>query len=562
MRRAALLGACTGAALLPVGPPLGVYPLVFVAFVPLLRAADSRYGPGGAALAGWVAGAIFYAGVFDWAAPAIARLQGIDPGAAWCLFALFAALHAAQFALAGALIALLARNGGRRAVAAGGCGARGARGGDGAPPSIQNADLHALPNIGRASRAAAVWVLLEWSVPKVFPWSIGAALGPDPLLRQGADLGGVYGLSGLIMLVNGLLATASERRIGRRRRLAAAIAAAVLLALARGYGAWRMPPPTSARAGVHVAVAQGGIAPDGADAGAAAERALATYVALSRGTAAAADLLVWPESALPVYLRDNDVVVDRLGALLDDIRRPLLLGALDRRDHDGGELNAAYLLVPGATLPTATYHKVTLLPFGEFVPGAALWSRLQRWQTTGDFRPGERSAPIDVDARKLPLRLAPSICFEAIVPGAFNAHVRAGAELLVNLTDDGWFASEKAAAQHLELTRLRAVETRRWLVRASNSGISAFIDPAGHIAASLPVGAVGVLSHLIDPRSTATPYVVWGNWMLPLCAAVVALSFRGWSAQRLGCRHGIASRGRTAAPRLGPRRESSSARRR
>ena len=118
------------------------------------------------------------------------------------------------------------------------------------------------------------------------------------------------------------------------------------------------------------------------------------------------------------------------------------------------------------------------------------------------------------------LRVAPSICFEAIHAGAFNALVRHAAGLLVNLTDDGWFASVNAAAQHLELTRLRAVETRRWLVRASNSGISAFIDPSGRVAASLPFGAIGVLRHRIEVGGPTTPYVRWGDWVLPLCAAL------------------------------------------
>lgn len=530
--RAILLGATTGVAFVCAAPPHRLYPLVFVVFVPLLRAADGRAGARDAAVAGWVAGAVFYVGVCDWLPQTIARFQAVDLAAAWSLFALFVAFHALQFSFAAALTALLgaARRHKCHQVKAGASPA-GTRNARGRPAVAGGRDAHdsgstpllVTAPFAAAASTAAVWVLLEWAFPKVFPWSIGSALGPDPWLRQGAELGGVYGLTLLVMLVNALLAGGADRLCPPEQRLAATLAAGGLIVLALSYGAWRTQLLAARHGeGVEIAIVQGGIPPR-AQLDGDPERALEVYAALSRAAAPAADLLIWPENALPVYLRDNDVFAARFASLLRIAQRPIVLGALDRLDDDGAmrELNTAYLLRPSTPLhPTVIHHKAALLPFGEYVPGAGWWPRLRGWRTTGDFVSGALAAPFDVDLGASHLRVAPSICFEAIQHGAFNALVRRAAGVLVNLTDDGWFASANAAAQHLELTRLRAVETRRWLVRASNSGISAFIDPSGRVAAALPFGAIGVLRHRIEVGGPTTPYVRWGDWVLALCAAL------------------------------------------
>jgi apolipoprotein N-acyltransferase len=525
MRRpllAILLGATTGVALVCAAPPHRLYPLVFVAFVPLLRAADNRAGARDAAVAGWVAGAAFYFGACEWLPQTIARFQAVGLAAAWSLFALFVAFHALQFSFAAALTGLLGAAGrygchqvearastagtGRPAVS----GERDVREGESRLHSVVAAYIS-------AASTAAVWVLLEWTFPKVFPWSIGSALGPDPWLRQAAELGGVYGLTLLVMLVNALLASGADRRRPTEQRLAVSLAAGGVIVLALSYGAWRTQHFAARHGeGVEIAIVQGGIPPriqfDGGP-----ERALEVYAGLSRAAAPAADLLIWPENALPVYLRDNDVFAARLASLLRIAQRPIVLGALDRLDHDGAgrELNTAYLLRPSTPLrPTAIHHKAALLPFGEYVPGARYWPRLRGWRTTGDFVSGAPAALFDVDVGVSHLRVAPSICFEAIHAGAFNALVRHAAGLLVNLTDDGWFASVNAAAQHLELTRLRAVETRRWLVRASNSGISAFIDPSGRVARhcrSVRSACSGTGSKSVGPR-------------LPMCVGATGCS--------------------------------------
>jgi apolipoprotein N-acyltransferase len=211
-------------------------------------------------------------------------------------------------------------------------------------------------------------------------------------------------------------------------------------------------------------------------------------------------------------------------ALARQLRSPLVIGALDRT-ADGAELNAAYAFAPALA---AVVYKRVLVPFGEHLPAPALWTP-PGWRPPVPRRAGPSPLVIDVGAR-----LAPSICFEAILPGHFTAATRAGAEILFNLSDDTWFASAWAAAQHLEMTRLRAVETRRWLVRASHSGISAVIDDHGAVVATLPYGSRGSLVRTVARGVTLTPYARWGNApLLSGCAVALLLAAaRGTAAAR------------------------------
>jgi apolipoprotein N-acyltransferase len=148
---------------------------------------------------------------------------------------------------------------------------------------------------------------------------------------------------------------------------------------------------------------------------------------------------------------------------------------------------------------------------------------LGRWKTTGPFVPGADAGgsiftvPFAALNETTLARIAPSICYEATWPGAFNQQVRQGANVLINLTDDGWFNGTIAPAQHLRAVVLRAVETRRWLVRASNSGVSAIVDPTGRIVASVPWMATGALGHWTSLGTQTTLYVWAGDWPLIGC---------------------------------------------
>ena len=486
--RGALLAASSGAALLAAAPPLDLTPLVLLALAPLLLAVRRASGAATVATLGWLTGAVFYAGLLVWLPSTIARMEGVGWMAAVTLSSLFVAAHALQVALA-ALGARLGCSPATRIVA-----------------------------------TTAAWVLLEYGFPKVFPWSLGAALGPHPLLRQAADLAGAHGLAALVVAINAAIAEAIASWSDSRIRAGAELAlAAVLIIGAAVYGcledaAFAVPGRAEARPSraARIAVVQAGPSADGgSDPHAVAAAVWARYADLSESLAGHADVILWPEDVLRLYLRDAGQWRQRAETLAQRLRAALVIGALDRT-ADGSELNAAFFFTPALS---AVAHKATLVPFGEYLPGAAGWLPLREWRPAAAPRAG--APPPIVDAAGI--RIAPSICFEAILPGHFSDSVRGGAEVLVNLSDDSWFAGPWAAAQHLEMTRLRAVETRRWLVRASHSGISAVVDPRGAIVAALPYGMGGTLVHAVEGGRALTPYARWGDAPLVTVAALLLL---------------------------------------
>jgi apolipoprotein N-acyltransferase len=508
--------------------------LILIALVPLLVAIPNDRPPRPAALfglwLGWLMGVTGHALAFWWLVPTIARFEDISAAGSLPFFALFVIYYGFQFALF-ALGAAWVVTSLRRAS-----------------PLILGAT------------AAGWWTLLEWGFPKIIPWSLGDALAASSLLRQAADLGGVHGLSFLIVLVNALLAAAiRESERGFSGQLRPIFIAALVLVVWSGYGFTRQRflegEQLVLRDALEVAVVQGGLESGRTDLAEANEEAWSIYARLTRevsgerigelgagGVGGKPDLIVWPETVLRLYLRSDALYRHRVARLANQLGRPLLLGSLDLPVGREGELNSAYLLHPRRSgafassrhddLPTSgleVYHKLTLLPFGEYVPGTQWLPALERWRTTGRFVNGSdphlrllrlvRNGNLDGAPAGIPF--APSICFETIWPGWFNAAVREGAQFLVNITDDGWFGDTAAARQHLNAAILRAVETRRWLVRASNSGISAVVDPSGRVVESLAFNAVGAMRQRIEPSERVTLYVRAGNWPVALSLLLV-----------------------------------------
>lgn len=476
-------------------PRPGLYGLSFVTLAPLLSVSRSLSDRQAFAV-GWFCGAVFYMIAWRWVLPTIARFEDISLLAAGPFFALFVIYHALQIGLFAAI------------------GAR-----------ISLSDSLLAP-----AGVAGAWVILESCFPRVIGWHLGDALAPATLLRQMADLGGVYLLSLFIVFVNSLIATAvvpgTSSVLHRTLKLSLALG---LTACAVFYGvgaASREPEPQASE--IEIVVIQGVVASGREDLTATNEAAWEKHrdltLAASRPEDFAPDLIIWPETSLRAYLRHESVYSRRLNDLTFSVGSPLLIGSLDFEPRSRREFNSAFLfspyVEPHRPAGMQIYRKRRLLPFGEAVPS---WLP---WQTTGDFVAAEETGPSTL---KLPSgdafasEFAPSICFEAIFTGAFNKAVAAGASFLVNITDDGWFGDSDEPYQHLNATILRAVETRRWLVRASNSGISAFVDPQGAVVATTMLGSPRVLSHAIKTSSVITPYVRYGNWPVWLALGILAL---------------------------------------
>lgn len=309
-----------------------------------------------------------------------------------------------------------------------------------------------------------------------FPWlTLAAALSPWPVAIQGAAYIGAYGLSGLLA---GLAAWLATRGPFSLQALAAVVAAAGLFFL----GNQRLSAPPAKDGALHVTIVQGNVDQSRKWNPAAQEETVDKYLELTRAAIAdvPTDLVVWPETAMPFYFQDHDALARKVTDFVTAIKTPLLFGAPAYERTLGGHVlfNRAFLLSPSGT--ESFYDKEHLVPFGEYVPFGQYLSFIHKLvEGVGDFLPGRTETPL----REGRLALGGLICYEAIFPELAQQRVEAGANLLVNISNDAWFGDSAAPRQHLDLALLRAVEQGRALIRGTNTGISAVIDPRGRVMA-------------------------------------------------------------------------------
>jgi apolipoprotein N-acyltransferase len=383
----------------------------------------------------------------------------------------------------------------------------------------------------------ALWVVHELARTRVLtglPWNLLAhSQWSTPALIQISDVTGAYGVSFLVAMVNVAIVLAErEWRTGAVRRALAPLAVAVVVVVAAGaYGQTRLASVggTPAGAGARtVAIVQGNAPLVTTWQRAASDRALLLYSDLTRRVLAEhSDLVVWPEYALPLYPEGDPSVLPLLTSLASETSAGLVFGAPRMVVESGREhyRNAAYHLAPDGGL--AAYDKRHLVPFAEYHPlafGPAVAAAGER-----EFSAGDHPTPFATSSG----RLGMLICYEVIYPELVNELVRAGAEVLVNVSNDGWLdlAELGAAEQHLAIAVFRAVETRRYLARAASTGISGFIDPTGRPFALLGTGTRGVTSGAIVPRDDVTLYVRSHDAFAFACL-VLALALVGRAARR------------------------------
>ncbi len=362
----------------------------------------------------------------------------------------------------------------------------------------------------------ALWTLFEWLRGWIFtgvPWlAVGYSQADSPLAGF-APVVGVYGVSFAVALCAGLLGVVVSGS-GKAR-----IAGGVALVFAFGLGqllkqiAWTSPQG----APFQVALLQGNIPQDlkfRADRYAAT---LATYKRLIE--ASRAQLIVLPETAIPRFLDAVDPFylqdIERAAAS----RRADLLIGVPIRDPDGRYFNS---LVSVGVSPAQRYDKSHLVPFGEFVPWGLSWMVRTLAVPLSDFSRGpENPRPLALGGQFV----APNICWE----DAFGEEIirqLPQATLLVNVSNVAWFGDSLAPSQHLQISRMRALETGRTMLRATNTGVTAIIGPRGNVVARLPQFTEGVLSGEVRGYGGASPYVRFGNYPIVLCclALVAALA--------------------------------------
>lgn len=492
--------------------------LALVALTPFLLTLGG-VGRGAALLQGYLCGGVFFLLLLGWMPRVMVLYGGMPKAVAWLVLVLLVLYLASYVALFAVLLAVAWRRHGPIALAA----------------------------------APILWVAIEFARATLltgFPWGLlGYSQYRNLPLLQAAAAGGIYAVSCLVMAANAGLALVMARP-GRGRPLAAGLLLllAVTAAEVGGLAVERNAPGSPGENGMTVAAVQGNVAQDRKWSPDEAGRILDDLIRLTRQAAAAgARLIVWPESASPFSFRrpmaspapggapgdapggDAAAVAvtadaaygEVVGGLARDLGISLIAGSVDYTVRRGQlrALNSAFAIGPDGELGPS-YDKTHLVPFGEYVPLQRLLFFVNRMAggAIAGFAPGTRF-------EALPTPVGPAaitICYEAIFPELVRRVARHGV-LLINITNDAWFGRSGAPRQHLAIAVVRAVENRRYLLRAANTGISAVVDPYGRIVAETPLERQTVLVGTVAARRDRSLYARAGDWLAWACAILTVL---------------------------------------
>jgi apolipoprotein N-acyltransferase len=455
---------------------------------------------------GYVCGILWFAGVCYWVFDTMHRYGGMPiPAAALAmiLFCMYVGLYHGMFGL---LLALVAgsNNSGPKA------GALGA-------------------SMRRALVAAPfLWVAVELARTRItaFPWELlGYSQTGNFALTRIATLTGVYGLSFEIVLVNSVFAAAFLVAKEQRKRLLAAACVAVVILQT---GQWLAPAPVATD---HTALlVQPNIPIQTGEMWTKEyfQSTLRDLTAISLHPAGEKagqryDLIVWPESPSPFYTNDP-LFRDAVSALAVHSGTWVVAGSIGITPtmHRGGQssqiFNSAALINPQGEW-VGRYDKVHLVPFGEYLPFPQLLAFAGGLtKEVGEFQRGGSRAPLDAGGE----RFGMFICYESIFPDEVRQGPIEGAQVLLNVSNDGWYGDSGAWKQHLQQTQMRAIENERWLLAGTNTGMTASIDPDGRIVAATERNVRTALAAPYALSSSTTFYTRHGDWFAYLCAIISA----------------------------------------
>jgi apolipoprotein N-acyltransferase len=529
----------------PLAGPLPVWRSVFawVALVPLLvmllrlpldfAGKRRRWQVGWSFLAGWLTGAIWFGANCYWVYDTMHLYGGMDkPMAAICLlaFSLYLGFWFGALALALAVVrqATVNRKFAWIAVAA-------------------------IPFL---------WTAMEFALARIpqFPWDLlGYSQVDNALLTQLAPWTGVYGISFLLAAVNALFAAALGLAKSPAKPRGAYFSPSLYcgtlgvgIAFAGILGSAIHPPQPPTEVTAVLVQPNLNVDTDDVWVGADWDRHIAQFRALGRKTCSSflpgmpetgvkpvevscywdpyPQLIVWPESPAP--FRDGD---PRFRTAVSSIatadRAPMIVGDIGLDEDAGHEhhiYNSASIIAPDGSFQ-GRYDKIHLVPFGEYVPFRKLLFFVhQITQSLTDMSTGSERKTFRIDGHLYGV----FICYESVFGDEIRQFARNGAEVLVNISDDGWYGDTSAPWQHLNMARMRAIENRRWILRDTNNGVTASIDPYGTVRQSIPRHRVDALSAQYGFSSQMTFYAVHGD-LLPALCALLALGIMGWAVRAL-----------------------------
>jgi apolipoprotein N-acyltransferase len=473
-----LLALLSAALLILTFPRFSIVWFAPIALAPILIALAREPRPIRRFLLGWTAGIVYWFGVCYWIQFVLDVHGGVGSVVAWFLLVLFCcakALHLGVFAVVAGILM-------RRWWAA---------------PAV-----------------AALWVAIEVTHGSLgFAWLALGNAGIDMSVPMRlAPYTGVYGLSFVFALAAAVLALAILRR-PRIELLWLLLVPPVAL----------LPRLPEARNGSATALlAQPKISETEEWTPVTVDRMMRRQVMLTMQGALAQkgqsppELVIWPEVPAPLYYYEDERFRTYINGLARMIGAYLLIGVV-AHTPDGAPLNSATLISPSG-VAISRYDKVNLVPFGEFVPWPFGFANHISTEI-GDFSPGKHVVVSPVGDH----RLGAFICYESVFPNFVRKFANNGAEVLVNISNDGWFGHSAARAQHLSIVRMRAAENRRWVLRSTNDGITVTIDSAGRLRGMLPPYTEATSYTGFNYVAGKTMYTRWGDWFPLLCATITLL---------------------------------------
>ncbi len=495
LRHRYFLAILTGLGLWLAFPGGGeVWPLLFPALCPLLFAIKGS-NPQQAAFSGLIAGLTHFLLLLYWIVIVLGKYGGLPwyfSVPALLLLALYMSLYFSFFAV------------------------------------LAQALLTTFPAITALWLLPALWVGLDWLRSVLFtgfPWmDLGYALYKMPVLIQSADLVGHHGVTYLIVFINTLLFLLVSTRPSKRNLLLLLVPACIVTCAVGVYSQQRQVEVNKQQTSAEIprltiGIVQGNI--DQSIKWSPSQQAATTqtYLGLSNAlmTSRPPSLIVWPETALPFYPLSDDHMTP-LKKLVEGRDLALLTGApwyeiLDRTTKKVKFFNSALLLQPDG-LFHGKYYKTHLVPFGEYVPLKRFLPFLAPLvEAAGDFTAGTIEQPLHWKEAGAGIL----ICFESVFPDFSRQWVKAGANLLINLTNDAWYGKSSAPYHSLAMAVFRAVETRRSLIRSANTGISAFISPSGTIDLQSEIFVPWAAAREVTLMPGETFWVRYGYLFAPAC---------------------------------------------
>lgn len=474
-----ILAFASSALLILLFPRFSFVWLAPVALTPLLIACAREHRWLWRFALGYAAGVVYWFGLCDWIQWTLAHHAGVSDPVAWLLFALFCLAKAAQMGAFAALAGLLMRS------------------------------AFALPAI------AALWVAIEWTHSYTgFEWlNLGNAGSDMSIPLRLAPITGVWGLS----FVFAMLSAAVAWVILRRPRLQ------ILWLLLLPAMFFLPEVPAAERGNAAAVLTQPNIDDEAewtADLLRQTERQLALLsvapaLGHDRSREANPDLIVWPEMPAPFYDSDPEFL-GLVSAVAKNAHAAVLTGIVAHA-ADGAPLNSALLAGPDGSV-VSRYDKVNLVPFGEFVPWPFGLVTRKVSSEAGDFEAGRKIVVFPVDSH----RAGVFICYESVFPSYIRQFADAGAEALFNISNDSWFGKSQARYQHLQIVRMRAAENARWILRATDNGITAAIDPAGRVVRTIEQYSELSSRFTFRYRQEKTFYTRHSDWFVLVCALAAA----------------------------------------